>query len=150
MKKNNYTLHSPQLLKEHYAEICEEYGRRLNELWETDGEWINDYDGRYSCFDVADCFVSNFEIRYIVDNGIGFDDFEEWYYYDEAMRYGIELGKPEAACVNIDTWFAGYPDEKKVPKETRKQWQDEYFRSAQEAENSEYDYGHAVEHESNE
>jgi hypothetical protein len=65
-------------LKDQYAMICEFYARELNKMWGTDGEWIRD---EYRTFEVADCYIGNFELRFIVDNKIDWDTFYAWYTY---------------------------------------------------------------------
>lgn len=107
-----------------YSVACKAYGEKLNEMWETDGEWTGD---DYRTFDVADLFLSNWELRYVVDNGIDFDSFLEWYDYDMQMLYGIDLGKKEARRINIDHWFGGFPEELKVPEAERERWERDYF-----------------------
>ena len=111
-------------LKDQYAMICEFYARALYKMWETYGEWIRD---EYRTFEVADCYIGNFELRFIVDNKIDWDTFYAWYTYDLAMHYGQELGKKEAIVINIDHWCKGFPEEMKVPKETYEKWERELW-----------------------
>ena len=107
-----------------YSAACKAYVEKLNEMWETDGEWTGD---GYRTFDVVDLFLSNWELRYVVDNGIDFDSFLKWYDYDMQMLYGIALGKKKARRINIDHWFEGFPEEAKVPKAERERWERDYF-----------------------
>ncbi len=108
-----------------YSAACKAYGEKLNEMWETDGEWMGD---GYCIFDVADLILENWELRYVVDNGIDFDAFWEWYNYDKQMMYGKELGEEKARRINIDHWFEGFPEEMKVPGAERERWEQEYYR----------------------
>lgn len=111
-------------LKQQYFMACDAYAAALNSLWETEGEWVGD---DYQTFDVADCFISNAEMRFCVDNKISFDAFLEWYEYDMGMHYGMELKKPEAHRIVIQHWFKNYPEELKIPKRIWDQWEKEYF-----------------------
>ena len=51
--------------------------RELNKMW-ADGEWIR---GEYRIFEVAGCYIGNFELRFIVDNKIDWDTLYAWYTY---------------------------------------------------------------------
>lgn len=112
------------ILQAMFASVCEGYKDALNKMWDTDGEWISD---DYQTFEVADCYIGNKELRYLVDNEIDWDTFYAWYNYDLTMHYGMELGKEEAVVINLDHWCKGFPEELKVPKETYEKWEREYW-----------------------
>lgn len=111
-------------LKDQYAMICEFYARELNRMWETDGEWIRD---NYCTFEVADCYISNEELRILVDNKVEWEVFYEWYNYQVAMHYGMDLGKKNAVVINLEHWLKGFPNELKVPEEEYATWEKEYY-----------------------
>lgn len=111
-------------LAEQYREVCNAYRDALNEMWETDGYWILD---NYDWFDVADFVIGLAEVREIVDHKVDFDTFHEWHDYDMQIHYGQEQGHKEARRINLHSWINGYPEDKKVPKETRDAWEKEYW-----------------------
>lgn len=111
--------------KARYAAICNEYRDALNRQWDTDGDWISD---NFQTFEVADCFISNEEMRVCVDFMVDFDTFREWYRYDERVRYGREIGRDNAVRINLQHWVMGYPDDKKIPDDVLNEWEDEYWK----------------------
>ena len=111
--------------KELYERVCNSYKDAINDMWETNGYWIDDF----RTFDVADCIMSNHEVRLCVDNNVDLDTFYEWYCYDEQIHYGIDLSKPEARGISLEHWLKGIPEDKKVPQETRDAWEKEYWTS---------------------
>lgn len=106
-----------------FRTVMEEYARRLNAMWDTDGYFIDD---NYNHFDVADCIISDTEVFYIVRNNVTFDDFLEWYNYDMQCVYGQQMGH-EVSRTSLRSWMTGFPEDQKVPEETRKAWEDEYW-----------------------
>ena len=118
-----------------YREVCNAYRDALNEMWETDGYWIDD-----DCwwFDVADCVIGIAEVRELVDRKIDFDTFLAWYDYDMQIHYAESLGKP-VNRINLHTWLNGYPEDKKVPKAQLDAWEKEYWANLVGDDNSEYD-----------
>lgn len=99
-------------------------------------------------FNVADCVIGIAEVRELVDRKVDFDTFLAWYDYDLQMHYAESLGK-KVNRINLHTWLNGFPEEHKVSKEQRDAWEKEYWRQVAEVDNTEYDFGHNVEHKSN-
>lgn len=117
-------------LRKQYAKLCELYAIQLDNIWNTGGWWLG--EGRYETYEVADCFVSNSEVRYCVDNNIGWDAFYEWYQYNEAIHHGKLLGEPEAREIGIRHWFNGFPEDKKVSLKIRDEWEERYWNTLKE------------------
>lgn len=67
------------MLRKFYDTVCETYKQHLCEQLEvTDAYWIGDEVG--GCLDINGYYTINMsEIVLLVDNGIGFDEFNEWY-----------------------------------------------------------------------
>lgn len=107
-----------------YAEVCEEYLDALNKMWGTDGEWISD---AFDTCEIGDRYISNEEVRTLVERKVDFETFSEWYRYNEQVRYGHDMGKAGAVSVNLSAWLLGYPEELKVPVELRDVWEKEYW-----------------------
>lgn len=133
-------------LADQYKEVCSAYRDALNEMWDTNGEWL---DNDMWWFDVADCVIGISEVRELVDRKVDFDTFIKWYDYDMQIHYAESIGKP-VNRINLQTWLNGYPEDKKVPQEQRNAWEREYWASLAGADNSGYDYGHNVKHNSEE
>lgn len=70
---------TPQALHKAYEAVCETYKQRLCEQLDvTDAYWIRDEVG--GCLDINEYYVIDMpEIVMLVDNCIGFDEFDEWY-----------------------------------------------------------------------
>lgn len=108
-----------------YKEVCNAYRDALNEMWDTNGEWL---DNNLWWFDVADCAIGIEEVRECVDRKVDFDTFLEWYDYDTQIHYAESIGK-SVNHINLHTWINGYPEELKVPQEKRDKWEREYWAS---------------------
>lgn len=106
-----------------YSAACKAYGEKLNEMWDIDGEWLGDY----TAFEALEYILTNEEMRCVVDNGISFEDFREWYEYDSQVSYGRALKKAGAKKITLAHWLKGVPESRKVPQETREQWEREYI-----------------------
>lgn len=72
---------TPNTLHKAYETVCETYAQRLIEqlgLNKDDAYWVSDEIG--STFAYGDNYFLNMEeIVLLVDNGIDFDEFNEWY-----------------------------------------------------------------------
>lgn len=110
-------------LRKQYTDACNAYRDALNEMWETEGFWIDD---DMWWFDVADCVIGIAEVRELVNRHVDFDTFLAWYDYDMQIHYAIEHGK-DVHRISLHSWLNGYPEEKKVPKEVRDAWEKEYW-----------------------
>lgn len=111
-------------LAQQYKDVCNAYKDALNEMWETDGYWLDD---DMWWFDVADCVIGIQEVRELVDRKVDWDTFIQWYDYDMQIQYCIEQGCKEAVRINLHSWLNGFSEDKKVPKETREEWEKKYW-----------------------
>lgn len=70
---------TPQSLHKAYEVVCETYKQRLCEQLDvTDAYWIRDEVG--CCLDINGYYTIDMpEIVLLVDNCIGYDEFNEWY-----------------------------------------------------------------------
>lgn len=89
----------PGMLHHFYEIVCETYKQRLCEQLEvTDAYWIGDEVG--GCLDINDYYVVDMpEIVLLVDNCIGFDEFDEW--------YGQCCDEENAHRINLRSWIMG-------------------------------------------
>lgn len=89
----------PGMLHHFYEAVCETYKQRLCEQLEvTDAYWIRDEVG--CCLDINGYYVIDMpEIVLLVDNCIGYDEFDEWYSqwtdFDKENR------------INLRSWIMG-------------------------------------------
>lgn len=127
-KKLSISQYSPKRLKDTYEAVCEEYANRLADQWEYDRDdffWIGKDFGMLAIGDSY--YISNEDVRLCVDEAVDIDTFVDWYYYHLQIGYGQELGVKEAIDINLYSWLRGYPEEQKVPKETREEWERLYW-----------------------
>lgn len=90
---NSIRTSPPGTLHKAYETVCETYKQRLCEQLEvTDAYWIRDDIG--GCLDINGYYTIDMqEIVLLVDNNIGFDEFDEWYsqWTDFEREYRINL-----------------------------------------------------------
>lgn len=91
----NLEKYSPQALHKAYESVCDTYAQRLIEqlgMRKDDAYWVSDEIG--STFAYGDnYFLTMEEIVLLVDNCIGYDEFDEWYsqWTDMEREYRINL-----------------------------------------------------------
>lgn len=90
---------TPNTLHKAYEAVCDTYKQRLCEQLEvTDVYWIRDEVG--CCLDINGYYVIDMpEIVLLVDNCIGFDEFNEWY------NQWTDFDKEDR--INLHSWIMG-------------------------------------------
>ena len=92
-------------LKLAYETCCEEYRKRLCEMWEIDIKdswWVGDHIGSVLILQDMEFSMSMDDVRFFVDNGISYDDFIKYW---DAIMFNEHYISPRA-------WFKqGYRPE---------------------------------------
>lgn len=85
-------------LKERYKALCEEYVTKLAHMYDLSNNhfWIADEVGGTLCIDIY--YIDFSDVRRIVDNGIDYDTFSDWYDYCELCLH------QDVPDVNLKTW----------------------------------------------
>lgn len=93
-------------LKASYELICQEYVRRLCELWEVYPEeawWVSDRIGTELCIADAPWGLGMDDIMYIVENKVTLSAFVEWWdFVEKEISNGERLPR-----INFRSWFMG-------------------------------------------
>lgn len=92
-------------LKQSYELICQEYVRRLCELWEIylkEAWWVDNRIGTELCIAYAPWGLSMEQVTYIVEHKISHNDFMEWWDFVESE---IHTGKQHPR-INFISWFS--------------------------------------------
>lgn len=103
-------------LKAVYEHCCEEYRRRLCEMWELGLDyswWVVDRPGDVLCLNDVEYSLSMDDVRYFVDGNISYSDFAEWWDYNLEESYKGE----NARCINCYSWFINNARPKDYEKE---------------------------------
>ena len=94
-----------EILKENYEKACNDYVRTLLTLWGVDykcGYWIGDEVG--GVYDIDGWItISMQEIVYCVENGVTYEEYEQW------QDYGIKCAEYNLPTLNLNAWHKGAP-----------------------------------------
>lgn len=93
------------MIKKMYESCCQEYVRRLCELWEIylkEAWWVADRIGTELCIADAPWCLSMEQVIYIVEHKISHNDFMEWWDFVESE---IHTGKQHPR-INFHSWFS--------------------------------------------
>lgn len=90
--------------------LCGQFG-----LSKADTMWIGEEVG--GVVEVSDYFISFDEIRFIVDNNIGFNEFDEWYDYVNTLK----MINYDICTPTLKSWHEGCPRKTKSEIEKLKQ-----------------------------
>lgn len=92
------------LLREDYERVCEEYRWRLNEQWGFDVKdswWVpEDRPGSVLILCDLEYSLGMDDVRLMVDYGVSYDDFVEWWEY--CLNCGFEDCK---GAISAYSWF---------------------------------------------
>ena len=94
-----------RLLKEKFEESAKQYLVALLQAWELDnyyGFWVSDEIGGVYCYG-DNIFIGYDDMRYVVDNDIKKEEFQEWSDYC-TWCIDMDLKHP-----NLDAWHMGCP-----------------------------------------
>ena len=105
---NNITKGHLEMLNNDYEESCNMFLHALMAIWNLDpkrGFWVGDVVGDVYCYN-DDGFIGMDDIRFVVNNNISQEYFEEWMEYNTWARtmgfYAPDLKRWAGGCVRID------------------------------------------------
>ena len=96
-------------LKEQYDELANAYAQKFCEIYGFEDYdthmsiWVADDPGEIAC--IGDYYIGYNEIRYCVDNQIGWETFDSWYHY----RLDCGMIDHDISTPNLDSWVKGCP-----------------------------------------